>query len=121
VNLIEANRHLIEDALRYNSGTHVYEDIEKAVIAGEMQIWPTPNSCAVTEIAVYARKKVLHVFLAAGDLDEIVGGLDVAMAWAKAQGCESISLTGRKGWERVLSAHGFEPVAVMLERQINGT
>jgi hypothetical protein len=47
-----------------------------------------------------------------------VGGLDVAMAWAKAQGCDSISVAGRKGWERVLSGHGFAPVAVMLERQI---
>ena len=118
VNIIEANRHHIEAALRHNSGTHAFEDIEKAVLSGEMQIWPTPNSCAVTEIAVYAKKKVLHVFLAAGDLGEIVGGLDVAMAWAKAQGCDSISVAGRKGWERVLSGHGFEPVAVMLERQI---
>jgi hypothetical protein len=46
------------------------------------------------------------------------GGLDAATEWAKAQGCESITLYGRKGWERVLDSHGFEPVMVVLERKI---
>ena len=118
MSVIEANRKHIEAALAYSGGTHNFEDVEAAIIEGKMQLWPASNSAAVTEIIQYARKRVLNVFLAGGDLQEIMGGLGAATEWAKAQGCESITLYGRKGWERVLDSHGFKPVMVVLERKI---
>lgn len=118
MNIIEANRKHIEAALAYSGGTHLFEDVERAINDGIMQLWPSENSAAVTEIVQYARKRVLNVFLASGDLDEIIGGLDAASMWGKQQGCESITLYGRKGWERVLDSHGFKPVMVVLERAI---
>jgi hypothetical protein len=118
MSIIEANRKHIEAALAYSGGTHLFEDVEKAINEGNMQLWPASNSAAVTEIIQYARKKVLNVFLAGGDLQEIVGGLDAATEWAKSQGCDSMTLYGRKGWERVLDSHGFKPVMVVLERAI---
>jgi len=118
MNIIDANRHHIEAALEYSGGTHLFEDVKEAILDGRMQIWLAPDSCAVTEIVRYARKKVLNVFLVGGDLDQIVGGLDRAIAWAKQQGCESVTLSGRRGWERVLSKYGFSPVLVVMERNI---
>ena len=118
MNIIEANRKYIEAALEYSGGTHAFDDVVEGINKGVMQLWPAKNSAAVTEIVQYARKRVLNVFLAGGDLSEIVGGLDAATEWAKAQGCESITLYGRKGWERVLDSHGFHPVMVVLERKI---
>jgi hypothetical protein len=115
MNLIEANRHHIEAALEYSGGTHVYEDVEAAILSGRMQLWPGSKSMAVTEIVEYPRKRVLNCFLAAGDMDEIVDMISSAAAWGRAQGCESLTLSGRKGWERVLSPHGFKPVMLTME------
>jgi hypothetical protein len=118
VNIIEANRKHIEAALEYCGGTHVFDDVARAILEGRMQIWPAKQSCAVTEVIQYARKKVLHVFLAGGDLDEIVAGLESAVAWGRTQGCTGLTMSGRKGWERVLAKHGFSPVMITLEREI---
>jgi len=118
MNIIEANRHHIEAALEYSGGTHVYEDVERAILSGRMQIWPGKKSAAVTEIIEYARKKVLHVFLAGGEMDELIDMIDSATAWGRTQGCTSLTLSGRRGWERVLTRHQFKPVMVVMERAI---
>ena len=118
MNIIEANRKHIEAALEYSGGTHNFEDVEKAINEGNMQLWPASNSAAVTEIIQYARKKVCNVFLAGGDLDEITCRIDSLAEWAKSLGCDSMTLYGRTGWERVLDSHGFKPVRVVWERAI---
>lgn len=118
MNVIEANRHHIEAALEYSGGTHVYEDVERSILEGRMQIWPGRKSAAVTEIIEYARKKVLHIFLAGGDMAELIDMIDSAAAWGRTQGCTSLTMSGRKGWERVLGQNGFEPVMIVMERAI---
>jgi hypothetical protein len=116
MNLIEANRHHIEAALGYSNGTHDFESVRAAIEAGTMQLWPAEKSAAVTEIVEYAKKTVINVFLAGGDLDEIARHIDIVAAWGKAQGCDSMTMAGRRGWSRVLDKHGFEPVFVVMER-----
>jgi hypothetical protein len=118
MNVIQANRKHIEAALEYSGGTHLYEDVEKAILEGRMQIWPGTKSAAVTEIIEYARKKVLHVFIAGGDMDELIQMIDSAAAWGRTQNCASLTMSGRKGWERVLGRHGFKPVMIVMEREI---
>lgn len=117
-NIIEANRQHIEAALEYSGGTHTFEDVEAAILGGRMQIWPGIKSMAVTEIVEYARKKVLHIFLAGGDMEELIDMIDSAAAWGRTQGCTSLTMSGRKGWERVLSKHGFQPIMIVMERAI---
>ena len=107
----------IESALEYGGGTHIYEDIVTAIIEGKMQLWPAENSCWVTEITVYPRKKVLHVFLAGGNLDEILGMHDSVVNWAIDQGCEGMTLTGRKGWGKALADIGWKSKLVLLEKR----
>lgn len=118
MNVIDANRHHIEAALAYSNGTHDFESVRDAIIAGTMQLWPAPKSVAVTEVVEYAKKKVINVFLAGGDLDEITRGFDIVAAWGKAHGCDSMTMSGRKGWLKVLDRHGFEPVFVVMERAL---
>lgn len=116
--MIEANRKHIEAALEYSGGTHLFEDVERGILEGRMQIWPAPNSCAVTELVEHARKKVLNVFLAGGDMDELIDMIESAAAWGGTQGCTSLTLSGRKGWERALSKTGFKPLHIVMEREI---
>lgn len=110
-------RPWIEDALEYSGGTHTFEDVVSGIAAGRMQFWPAPRGCAVTEIVVYPRKQVLHVFLAGGEMDQIIDMIDSAIAWSKIQGCSSMTIAGRHGWRRVLEKHGYRTVMTVLEKE----
>jgi hypothetical protein len=105
---IERCRYWIEEALAYSGGTHDFEHIVEALLNGHMQLWPNENACAVTEIVVYPKKKVLHVFLAGGKMSEILDMHPSAAEWGRMQGCTAMSIAGRPGWERVLKKLGYE-------------
>ena len=101
----------IESALKKGGETHDFKDIVDGVLSGHMQLWMGTNGCAVTEIIVYPNKKVLHVFLAGGDkgygIKQITDMHDDAMAWSKQQGCDGMTVAGRKGWKKVLQSRGW--------------
>lgn len=110
-------RPWIEDALGYSGGTHTFEDVVQGVISGRMQLWPAPRGCAVTEVVIYPKKSVLHVFLAGGEMDQIIDMIDSAVAWGKTQGCSAMTIAGRHGWQRVLGRYGYKPVMTVLEKE----
>ena len=64
-------RVMLEAALEFAGGTHLFEDIVEAVGEGRMHFWPAEKSCVVTEVVCYPRARAIHIFLAAGDLMEI--------------------------------------------------
>ena len=101
----------IESALKKGGETHDFKDIVDGVLSGHMQLWMGANGCAVTEVIVYPNKKVLHVFLAGGDkgygIKQITDMHDDAMAWGKLQGCDGMTVAGRKGWKKVLESRGW--------------
>ena len=101
----------IESALKQSGDTNDFKDIVDGVMSGHMQLWMGANGCAVTEIIVYPNKKVLHVFLAGGDkgygIKQITDMHDDAMAWGKQQGCDGMTVAGRKGWKKVLQSRGW--------------
>ena len=108
----------INDALEYNGGTHDLSDIIQGVLSGEMQIWPAPNGVAITQILRYPRKQVLHVLLAAGEMDQLTDMLDAASDWGRAQKCTSMTMAGRHGWARVLPKHGWKQTMIAMEKEI---
>lgn len=115
---LEEYREWIEAALGYSGGTHNFDDIAAGIASGHMQLWPTKKACAVTEIVLYPQKKVLHVFLAAGDLDQITDAIGAVEEWGRAQGCESLTMNGRNGWQRVLNKRGWTSTMVTMERSL---
>ncbi|MGH6829073.1 MAG: hypothetical protein ACREFW_09210, partial [Rhizomicrobium sp.] len=89
-------------------GLESIEDVERAIENGSYQVWFWHHSCAVTEIADYARHKALVVVHGAGDMAELLDVIEPGMcAWAKEQGCTLMMGTGRKGWERVTEKRGY--------------
>lgn len=118
MNILEHSRPYLEAALEYSGGTHLLEDVVDMLVSGRGQLWPGKNCAAVTEIIAYPRKKVLHCFLAGGDMDEIISMLEDAKAWGRAQGCTGFTIAGRKGWKRVLADHGFTETLTVLEGPI---
>lgn len=100
-------RQWIEAALEYSGGTHEFDDIVEGIYTGRFQLWPAKTSCLVTELVNYPRKRVLHVFLGGGDLEEIMGMHEDVIAWGKMQGCSALTMTGRLGWKKPLKEHGW--------------
>lgn len=100
-------RPMLEPAMTYSGGTHEWEDIVAGVVSTKMQLWANERGAAVTEIIAFPRKQVLNVFLAGGEMDQVLEMLESAREWGKAQGCSAISMSGRRGWLRVLNRHGW--------------
>lgn len=96
------SEQLLLNALEYGDGTHSLEDVAMALDKDEMQFWPGVNTALVTEIVNYPRKKIIHVFLAAGDMDEVIRILPYIEKHGKSEGCVQLAMTGRKGWEKVM-------------------
>ncbi len=111
-------RFLIESALDYAGGTHDYADIVQGVANSVMFFWPAQRSCLVTEIVQYPKKRALHVFLAAGDLDEIKDMEPSLQEFAKSLKCDAISLTGRNGWKRALNSMGYTPAHITMVKEL---
>ena len=108
INELARCRKWIEAALEYSGGTHDFGDVASAITMGTMQLWPNKDGCAVTEVLVYPRKKVLHVFLAGGKMSAILDMQDSAAEWGRQQGCTAMTIAGRRGWERVLGKIGYK-------------
>lgn len=115
---LERCRVWIEAALEHSGGSHTFDDVAELIREGKAQLWPAPRGCAVTEIVVYPRKRVLHIFLAGGELSQLRDMFSDAAEWAKAQGCEAMSLSGRVGWARAMAPDGWMTQAVVMERTL---
>ena len=100
----------IEAALSYSGGTHGFDDVVAGLQKGTLQLWPTPRGCIVSEIVVYPKLKQLNIFLGGGELDQILEMHEDVIAWAKAQGCSALTMTGRFGWKKPLKAYGWQPL-----------
>lgn len=98
-------------------GTHTLGDVAKAIVDGKAQHWKGRRSEIVTEIQVFPTMKICRIWLAGGEIKELVGEmLPSVEAWAKSKGCDRIQILGRKGWVRVLKDYS-EPYSV-LEKEI---
>jgi len=101
-------RGWIEAAVETGPGVETIDDVERLIGEGHYQFFPAPRSAAVTEIAQFARRKILIVVHGGGDLEELLDVLEPRMcAFARAEDCDAIMGTGRRGWERVTGKRGY--------------
>ena len=77
------------------------------IASGRAQLWAGRGAALVTERVCDAGVHSLHVWLAGGELSEILALRPGIEAWARAQGCQFITIDGRPGWARVLRTHGY--------------
>lgn len=111
-------RQWIEAALEYSGGTHDFQDIVDAVLEGRMQFWPAPKGCMVTEIITYPKLKALHIFLAGGELRQLLDMEPSLENWAKYQRCDRITLNGRPGWKRVLEKRNAKVTHTFISKEL---
>lgn len=108
----------IEAALEYAGGSHTIEDVRELVEAGKVLLLTGENSALVVEIVQQPRLSVFHVWLAGGDLAELLAIEKTFDAMARTLGCSKISISGRAGWERVL--RNYSRAHVELVRNVYG-
>lgn len=95
----------LQGALNHAGGTHTLADIEVGIREGRFQFWPADRSAAVTEVIQYPQRRVLHLFLAGGDLNQLRDMEASATEFARHMGCEAMSIAGRRGWVKALEGY----------------
>lgn len=102
----------MEKALRLGGDTHSVSDVVEAIRAGRMQAFWSANAAVITQIVEHPRKKELNVFLAFGDLNEVMAMQPEIAEFGRKHGCSFMVMSGRAGWQKVLPRHGWARVGV---------
>jgi hypothetical protein len=80
------------------AGLYTLNDILTAIAEGRMQSFVEGDSWIITQIVLFPRAKVLDVFAAIGDLDDLRILHDRILDFAAEMGAGVIRAYGRKGW-----------------------
>ncbi|GLH77487.1 hypothetical protein SSBR45G_23950 [Bradyrhizobium sp. SSBR45G] len=108
------------------TGLSAFADIERDVLAGRALLWLALSrdgdtvailSVATTRIEVTETGKIC-VIVACQGRDRrrwlpLIGGIET---YARAEGCRSVRIFGRKGWQRVLD--GYAQTHVIMEKEM---
>ena len=109
---------ILEPALEYDN-THNMQDVADCIDSSTMQLWTSDNSAVVTQVQIFPRMRVLHIFLAAGDLADLEIITPRIQKFAEDMGCQKITLTGRKGWSRTfVSKFNMKPTHYWLSTEV---
>ena len=103
----------IEAAL--DSTAWTVDAVEQEIRARRAVLWPFERSAVVTQIHLCPKGRVLKLWIAGGDLNELLRFLPAADNYAREQGCFAVEAEGRPGWERVLKGYGKRRVSLMKE------
>jgi hypothetical protein len=109
---------VIEQSLTYTTGTHTFDDVCSMVLTGRLQFYDFDDCFAIMELVTYPQSKDYHCFLAGGSIDGLLQCQDDIIAVAKNAGCSTVSLTGRKGWERAFKNAGWRSHSTSLFKRI---
>ena len=95
----ERVRELVTKALDRSNGAMEAEDVLKALLRRDMQLWVAegngkPQAIAVTEIVDHPRQRACFIYLVAGiRRKDWLHYENVLAAWARERGCDSWKLT----------------------------
>ncbi|WP_304171446.1 hypothetical protein [Phenylobacterium aquaticum] len=85
---------------------------------GRAQLWAGERAAMVTQVADETAGRALHVWLAGGDLSDILALKPGVEAWGRAQGCDYVTINGRRGWARILRSDGFTRIGDELRKRL---
>ena len=109
----------LQAALDRGSNAETLAEVRESVVRGDAQFWCHPTAAAVTFVDSTARRKTLLIYLAGGSLEGLEAMVESAEAFARAVGCERMSLLGRKGWTRSFMARrGYQADAVLMVKEL---
>lgn len=109
---------LLKKALLKGGSTHELEDILVGIRQNVFQLFHDEDAIVVTEILQSPRKRILNVFLIAGDFKQVMKLQGKVEEFARAEQCSSMITTGRFGFLRRLPAYGWSPAYVTFKRDL---
>lgn len=118
----ERARPLIEAALGAGRGAHTFGDIQARWAAGQCDVWLADRAVAVTEI-YRSHRPTLHIWLAAGDLEEIEKLRVGIEAYATGKGFARVTTSPlaqrAAAWFRATAkAAGYRPELVTFSKEL---
>jgi hypothetical protein len=104
------------------AGLTLFADIERDVLYGGALVWLAWSDrieAAAATALVKTDAGLVCVITACGGIDRarwlpLLAGIE---DYARAEGCKSVRLVGRRGWQRALRGYGLK--AVVLEKELN--
>ena len=84
-------------------------DVVERLRDGRAQWWSRGDGMVVTEVFERNGVAVCHYWLGAGSLQDCIALIPEINQWAVERGCAASACAGRRGWQRVLAAHGWRP------------
>jgi hypothetical protein len=108
----------LERALAYGGPTHSLADVARLIEDKQAQWWARGDGIIVTEVQTFPLLKTVHYWLAAGALDDCLALQQEIDDWARGEGCELATATGRRGWER--AAAGWQHCGYAYRKPLGG-
>lgn len=117
-------KYSLQEAFENDYGRMSINDIKDAIECHKMQMWGIHDgilrAVMITEIIDYPQLRSLRVVAVAGK--EMDTWLDVLLVTIEQYGAENsahiLEFTGRKGWEKVLTKHGWGNTQIVMSRTI---
>jgi hypothetical protein len=103
----------IERALA-REGTHGWEDVRASLLKGNSRMFWNDHGVWITETVDTPRKRLLNVWIVAGELPGVMELQKDVQSHAAAMGCQSIVATARRGWKPVARAFGWKEQAMVI-------
>ena len=115
---------LLEKSIHTAHGRYTMEDILREIVNFEQHLWVVFDddkkiiAALTTRFINYPRKRILAGKFLGGERimrwrDDM---LDTLENWARDNHCHGVEMTGRRGFEKVLSSHGWTPDYTVFEK-----
>lgn len=97
-------REALLPAIAETKGTHTEDDVLIELFTGRMKLWRRNRSGLVTEFCQFPRLKCINVFLAGGDLADVLPLQVEIENFGRMNGCQRATMLAvRNGWQRTVS------------------
>ncbi|MCR6660725.1 MAG: hypothetical protein NVV72_15775 [Asticcacaulis sp.] len=80
------------------------QEVYERLLGNTAHLWVNEDSAGVTEVTDAG---YLHIWQCGGTLRGLLQMLLSVEAFAEALECKGLIISGRRGWSRVLSRHGY--------------
>lgn len=112
------HREKLQLALDDDFNFYTFRDVVDLLLTGQATLWSDTDSAAVTIVQHHPRGKAYILWLAAGDLSQIMRMEPLIFCHARELGCKTVELHGRPGWAKALKKSGYTKEKVSMRTQL---
>lgn len=100
---------------------YTMEWLTAEIWSGRMRLFTGENSAILVSLKLYPTGlKECQIEAAAGELNELVSSsIREVEQWASEQGCETVVIQSREGWQKVMKSQGYLPYQTAIRKDIS--